>query len=140
MTMDIKTFSVTSAFKNVSSVCFILKTFCDENSVPSEKTREIELSLAEALNNIIKHAYKCDETNKIEIKIKHENDRIELELTDYGEARTNLNKPKLDFDPDDVNSLPEGGMGLFIIEQLMDKNHYRRAGNKNIFTLVKNVN
>ena len=139
MTMDIKTFTVTGAFKNVSSVCFMLKTFCDENGVPEDKIREVELSLAEALNNIIKHAYKRVETNKIDIQFKYEDNRLEIVLTDYGEARKNLNKPVLEFDPDDVNSLPEGGMGLFIIEQLMDENKYLRVGNKNIFTLVKKI-
>jgi serine/threonine-protein kinase RsbW len=137
--MDSKTFTINSAYKNVSSVCFIAKTYCEENCISEEKTREVELSLAEALNNIIKHSYKGDETNKIDIKMGFENNRIAITLTDYGESRQNLKKPVLEFDPDDIDSLPEGGMGLFIIEQLMDENIYNADGNKNTFTLVKNV-
>lgn len=139
MIMEIKAFTVNSEYKNVSSVCFILKTFCEEHNVPEEKIREIELSLAEALNNIIKHAYKSVETNKIDIQFKYNDEKLEISLTDFGEPRENLNKPVLEFDPSDVNSLPEGGMGLFIIEQLMDENIYSRIGNKNVFTLVKNI-
>jgi serine/threonine-protein kinase RsbW len=137
--MDSKSFTINSAYKNVSSVCFIAKTYCEENCISEEKTREVELSLAEALNNIIKHSYKGDETNKIDIKMGFENNRITITLIDYGESRQNIKKPVLEFDPEDIDSLPEGGMGLFIIEQLMDENIYNVDGNKNTFTLVKNV-
>ena len=138
--MNKKNFTIDSEYKNVSSVCFITKTFCEENNLFDEKIKEIELSLAEALNNIIKHAYKGDETNQIEISMWFDNNKFSIELIDYGEPRLNTGKPVLEFDPDDIDSLPEGGMGLFIIEQLMDENHYSREGNKNIFRLVKNVN
>ena len=134
-----KSISINSEFKNVSSVCFIVKTFCVENSVSEEKTKEIELSLAEALNNIIKHSYKGDKNNKIDITMNCNDEKFTIELTDYGESRKNLNKPVLEFDPSDIGSLPEGGMGLYIINQLMDDNIYSVQGNKNIFTLVKNI-
>lgn len=137
--MNSKNFSINSKYKNVSSACFIIKTFCEDNNIPDGTIREIELCLAEALNNIIKHAYKGDETNLIEIDVEVEETKVTICLTDFGEPRKNLGKPKLEFDPNDIDSLPEGGMGLFIIEQLMDENTYSRDGDKNIFKLVKNI-
>ena len=121
--MDSKSFTINSAYKNVSSVCFIAKTFCEENYVNEDKTREIELSLAEALNNIIKHAYKGDETNKIEIAMTYDDNKLTIKLIDNGIPRKNLKKPVLEFDPNDIDSLPEGGMGLFIIEQFEIPGH-----------------
>lgn len=138
--MNNKSFTINSEYKNVSSVCFIVKTFCEENYVGEEKIKEIELSLAEALNNIIKHAYKGNESNKIEISMVIEGDIIKIVLTDYGLPREKIGKPVLEFDPNDIDSLPEGGMGLYIIEQLMDENVYFRDGEKNTFTLIKNIN
>jgi serine/threonine-protein kinase RsbW len=137
--MNSKNFTVNSAYKNVSSVCFIAKTFCEENDVSEDKIKEIELCLAEALNNVIKHSYKGNETNKIDIALNFSDNDFIISLTDYGESRKNLSKPVLEFDPDDIESLPEGGMGLFIIEQLMDENVYTIDGNKNIFKLVKHI-
>ena len=136
--MNSKSFTIDSAYKNVSSVCFIAKTYCEEKYLDEEKTREIELCLAEALNNIIKHSYKGEETNKIDFSMEFENSKFTIVLTDFGESRKNLKKPVLEFDPEDIESLPEGGMGLFIIEQLMDENIYSVEENKNTFTLVKN--
>ncbi|MBK8943985.1 MAG: ATP-binding protein [Ignavibacteriae bacterium] len=137
--MNSKKFIINSEYKNVNSVCFITKTFCEDHLISDNSIREIELSIAEALNNIIKHAYKGEENNTIEISMEVKNKIFKIILTDYGIERSNLNKPTLDFDPNDIESLPEGGMGLFIIEQLMDETNYLREGNKNIFTMVKNL-
>lgn len=137
--MNTKSFTINSEYKNVSSVCFIVKTFCEENYIDEEKIKEIELSLAEALNNIIKHAYKGDQSNKIEINMVVEDSKFKVVLTDNGLPRINIGKPVLEFDPNDIDSLPEGGMGLYIIEQLMDENIYFRDGEKNTFTLIKNI-
>lgn len=138
--MDSKSFTINSQYRNVSSVCFITKTFCEEHNINDEQIKEIELSLAEALNNIIKHSYKGKEDQKIEIELSIYNGQFKASLSDFGESRKNLAKPVLEFDPNDVDSLPEGGMGLFIIEQLMDENKYYVEGNKNTFILVKNLN
>lgn len=137
--MNSKKFIINSEYKNVNSVCFITKTFCEDHSISENCIREIELSIAEALNNIIKHAYKGEDKNTIEISLEVKNKTFQIVLTDYGIERSNLNKPTLEFDPNDIESLPEGGMGLFIIEQLMDEAIYLREGNKNIFTMVKNL-
>lgn len=138
--MNSKNFTINSAYQNVSSVCFIIKTFCEELHINGDKVREIELSIAEALNNIIKHSYKGNEENKIDICMSVDDGKFIINLTDYGESRKNVGKPVLEFDPADIDSLPEGGMGLFIIEKLMDENIYSIDGNKNIFTLVKTIN
>ncbi len=137
--MNSKSFSINSEYKNVSSACFIVKTFCEDNYIQDSSIREIELALAEALNNIIKHAYKGNETNIIEINVECDTNEVVIILTDFGEGRKNLGKPKLEFDPTDIDSLPEGGMGLFIIEQLMDENIYTTNGKKNTFKLVKKI-
>ncbi|MCB0732626.1 MAG: ATP-binding protein, partial [Ignavibacteriae bacterium] len=88
-------------------------TFCEDHIVPEATIREIELCLAEALNNIIKHAYKGNEENIINILLEYSENKFKIVLEDTGIERANLDKPTLEFDPEDVDSLPEGGMGLF---------------------------
>ncbi len=135
--MDLKSFSINSDYKNVSSACFIAKTFCEDHSVNESTTKEIELCLAEALNNIIKHSYKGDNKNLIDIDLIFDENKFTFSLSDYGLPRTNVDKPKLEFDPNDIDSLPEGGMGLFIISQLMDESTYISENGKNTFTVSK---
>ncbi len=137
--MDSKSFSISSEYKNVSSACFITKTFCEDHFVADNTIKEIELCLAEALNNIIKHSYKGDNKQLIDIDLQFSGNKFSFSLTDYGLPRTNVDKPKLEFDPNDIDSLPEGGMGLFIIEQLMDENNYKSENGKNTFEVIKYI-
>jgi serine/threonine-protein kinase RsbW len=51
-----------------------------------------------------------------------------------------MNKPTLEFDPDDIDSIPEGGMGLYIIDQLMTDSNYSTDNGINTFTMKKILN
>lgn len=96
-----------------------------------------DICLTEALNNVIKHAYKGERDKTIEVKIFKEPNLIEVEIIDEGLPRTNLEIKNLDYDPTNLNSLPESGMGLYIIKQLMDDLDYFSVNGKNYFILKK---
>jgi serine/threonine-protein kinase RsbW len=46
-------------------------------------------------------------------------------------------KPRLDYCPKDVAGLPEGGMGLYIMHQVMDRVEYASEGGRNVLTLTR---
>lgn len=76
---------------------------------------EIELALTEALANVIEHGYEGDETQKIEVGVEIEGDRLRISVRDWGRQA----------DPDafeqrDLDDPGEGGYGVFLMEQLMD--------------------
>ena len=48
-------------------------------------------------------------------------------------------KPQLDYCPKDVAGLPEGGMGLYIMHQVMDRVEYASEGGRNVLTLTRLV-
>jgi len=91
----------------------------------------------EALNNVIKHSYKSLPENELSVLLCIDLEKVKLDISDFGIPRTNLGKACLDFDPEDITNLPEGGMGLFIIENLMDETYYISDGKTNVFTLIK---
>ena len=138
--MPSETYSIESKYKNIAEVSNSVKRFCLLNKIGEEKSNDIIICLIEALNNVIKHSYNDDETKIIEIEVhKNENDFTAF-ILDEGISRTNFEKPELDFDPKDIENLPESGMGLFIIESLMDSTYYESKGKKNIFTMKKLLN
>ena len=99
----------------------------------------LENGFTEALNNVIKHSYKGESDKPIEVVVNKKKKLLEIEIIDTGEARKSFEKPTLDFDPDDIQSLPEGGMGLFIIEEIMNETNYKVVDGKNIFIMRKFV-
>ena len=128
---------IDSSFREISSFSSKVRSFLEKNSISEEIINAVDISLVEALNNVVEHAYGMKQGNRIEINIEIVSNKIILQLCDWGIARTNLEKAKLDFDPDDIDNLPEGGMGLFIIEQLMDKTEYSSIDGKNTYIMVK---
>ena len=51
--------------------------------------------------------------------------------------RIQVDKSPLEFDPTELNMLPEGGLGLAIIREVMDDVTYSRRHDKNTLSLTK---
>ncbi len=113
------------------------------DSFSVEKLSEIEQALVETVNNCIEHAYSGLEDRQITIKYALSNDRFLIEITDQGKKIDPQCLKKLttevDFDPSDIDSLPEGGFGLKVINSCMDEVNYRREHGKNHWSLTKFV-
>lgn len=76
---------------------------------------EIELALTEALANVIEHGYEGDETQKIEVGVEVEADRLRVSVRDWGRQAD-----AAAFESRDLDDPGEGGYGVFLMEQLMD--------------------
>ncbi len=76
---------------------------------------EVVSAFGEAFNNVALHAYGEGQHGDAIIEIRWTSDVLTMELTDVGRS----------FDPDavappELESLPEGGMGLFIMRSFVD--------------------
>lgn len=130
-------FSIPSDYDKVESVIFSVKDFLSKNNIETHILNGIDICLTEALNNIIKHAYKGEKNNLIEVIVTKEKNFLELQLIDSGIPRDSLVIKELNFDPNDIDNLPESGMGLYLIKQLIDEMDYYSINGKNYFTLRK---
>jgi serine/threonine-protein kinase RsbW len=78
---------------------------------------ELVLAIAEAAQNIVKHAYKNIDstTDKMEIKISLKDSELEIGFFDKGRAvdPANVRHRKID-------DVKPGGLGTFFIQQIMD--------------------
>ncbi|MCF8414016.1 MAG: ATP-binding protein [Melioribacteraceae bacterium] len=112
-----------------------MKFFLIGKNVNKEKITFIELILTEALNNVIQHSYDSRTGNMIEISGDISENLLELKINDFGNPRENFIIKAPEFNAEDVNSLPESGMGLHVINELADSLHYESNQGKNIFTI-----
>jgi len=135
--MAIEKFSITSEYHNISMVSRKIKLFLIEDGVSREIIDPIQISLMEALNNSIEHSYLEKPGNNIDIIVSTSAKKIEVNILETGIPRTNFDKPKLQFDPNDLSTAPEGGMGLFIIDNLMDATSYSSNRGVNTTTFYK---
>jgi serine/threonine-protein kinase RsbW len=108
-----------------------------EDGVEEFVCNAFDICITEAVNNVIKHAYKGDSSKYVQVNVKREHEFVEIQIIDEGSPRSSFVIPDLDYDPSDINNLPESGMGLYIMSQLMDNLDYFSVNGKNYFTLKK---
>ncbi|KAF0152444.1 MAG: anti-sigma regulatory factor serine/threonine protein kinase [Ignavibacteria bacterium] len=132
-----KNFSLISDYDQVAGINISIRHFLEDENVEQHICNGVEICLTEALNNVIKHSYKGEQSCKIDVNVAVDSKLMEIQIVDEGESRKNLEIKELDFDPNDIDSLPESGMGLYIIKQLMDELDYYKLNGKNCFVLRK---
>ena len=107
-------------------------------SLDIEEIGTVELVMAEALNNIVEHAYPDgDATGSIDITCEHENDGLHLCVIDRGRGMPDGRTPlgaRVEVDVA-LNDMPEGGFGWFLIRDLAKDVTYRRIGSENHLNL-----
>lgn len=90
-----------------------------------------EIVIAEALNNIVEHAY-ADQAGTIVVSLDLGDDGLECAFTDQGAPMPNNTLPKGKLQNlDDVADLPEGGFGWYLIRALAQDLQYSRAQDQN---------
>jgi serine/threonine-protein kinase RsbW len=106
------------------------------SSVAAEDKGMAELVLAEAMNNIVEHAY-IEMTGEITLTLWQSEGEVACRITDRGAAMPG------DTMPDGVlaahveaDALPEGGFGWFLIRSLSRDLRYSRHGTLNELTFV----
>ena len=103
-----------SSLKDVRS--FSREVF-DKLQLDQDLKDELVLAIAEAAQNIVKHAYKDNEDNsdKMEITISLNDSELEIGFFDKGRAvdQNNVRHRKID-------DVKPGGLGTFFIQQIMD--------------------
>lgn len=108
-----------------------------EQSHPAAAGFSWELGLAEAMNNIVEHAYSGSGKGKIGLSLVFTDAQLTARFSDKGRAmpQGGIPAPK---DPDlDVarEDLPEGGFGWTMIHALASEVAYRRIDGVNHLTM-----
>ena len=105
----------------------------------AEEMGSIEIVLAEALNNVVEHAYPDDETGEVTLSLRLRNSGLMVEVRDQGRPMPQGRAPIGDHPmAEDNDPMPEGGYGWYLIRELVRDLIYDRRDGENIliFRLV----
>ena len=107
---------------------------------PPELLFQIKLVLEEMGTNIVKYGYDDEDRKNIEIILTSESDSLTMEISDDGrpfDPFTDAPPPDLD---SDIPDRPIGGLGVYLVQKMMDEARYRREDGRNKLTLIKHRN
>jgi serine/threonine-protein kinase RsbW len=94
--------------ENVAVIRHLLGAFAEALRMPPAVVDDMRLAVTEACTNVVRHAYREDETGPIELVIKPHGDRLEMIISDRGRG------------PGPSPDVAGPGLGLPLIAALAD--------------------
>lgn len=124
-----------SSLKDVRS--FSREVF-EKFKIQEDLREELVLAIAEAAQNIVKHAYKDfpNTEDRMAVSISCENNKLEISFFDKGKP---VEKNKVKHRA--IDDVKPGGLGTFFIQQIMDSIHFQEGKDPwiNHLVLTKNL-
>ena len=101
-------------------------------------TMQIKLALEEVVTNVILYAYPNKKDQDIRIDMNYVNKQLAIVITDKGTPFNPLEmkEPDITLPPEER---PIGGLGIYLVKQLMTEVTYSRSSGKNILTMTKDI-
>ena len=110
----------------------------EEASLGMPEVFQLNLALEEAVSNVINYAYPGQEGMPISLVMNGEDTLFVFTLTDEGIPFNPLESEEPDLTLG-AEERPIGGLGIFLVKQLMEKVEYSRTEGKNILTMTYNT-
>lgn len=109
---------------------------CEDQEVDADTAFSLRLAVDEACTNIIQHGYAGMDPGSIILDLRFESDKVVVDLTDFGRAFEPAEPERPDLTAP-AEERKEGGLGLFLIYETMDRIDYRVVAEGNILTFTK---
>lgn len=120
----------------------LLATFvegvCEEVGMDAGTTMQMNLAMEEAVVNVMNYAYPIGEKGEIAIEATTDNGMLNFVIKDSGTPFDPTAKEDADTTLS-AEERPIGGLGIFLVKQIMDNVNYEYKEGKNVLTLSKRI-
>ncbi|MBQ9418470.1 MAG: ATP-binding protein [Bacteroidales bacterium] len=124
--------------QEIPQLADFIDSFATQHSIPPALSMSLNLALEEAVVNVMNYAYPAGTVGEVHLSAEAADGTATFVLTDSGTPfdPTATPPPDLTLGADDR---PIGGLGIFLVGQIMDTVAYQRQDDKNILTMTKNI-
>ena len=130
--------SLANELHEIAGVAAQVDAFCAAHKLPPGVSYALNLSIDEILTNTISYGYDDDEPHRIEVIVSLEEDALAVVIVDDSMPFDLGLAPERDLDLS-LEDTALGGLGLYLVHQMMDRVDYRREEGCNVVTLIKKV-
>ena len=133
-----KEIRIINQINELQKVAQFIEEIGEELRLSAELQMKLNLVLEEMVSNVIFYAYPDDVEAEIEIVAKSDSKELTFTLTDQGREFDPTMREETDLSVNPANR-DLGGMGIYIVKNIMDKVTYQRLDGKNILTMTKKI-
>lgn len=133
-----KHFVIENQVEELTSLAEKIEEMAEEWELSQALAMNINLVVEEAVSNVIFYAFDDSNKHKIIISVTLNNNLLTIEITDSGKPFNPLLQQQPDIELP-AEERPVGGLGIFLISQIMDEMNYARQKDQNILTLKKSI-
>ena len=109
---------------------------CEEVGFDPAVAIQMNLAIEEAVVNVMTYAYPTGTTGNINIEAQANDERLKFTIIDSGIPFDPTTKAEVETTLS-AEERPIGGLGIYLVRQLMDSINYERVDGKNVLTLRK---
>ena len=110
--------------------------FCRAHHVPDTTRHAADLALEEHLTNVLAYGFKNGGERWVSVELHVERGALVASVADNGDAYNPLNSPPVDTSVP-LEDKPIGGLGVYLMKQVMDELTYARNGGMNVLRMSK---
>lgn len=123
---------------NLKEVRHFIAEALKETSLSEVEVNALVLAVDEVCANIIIHSASCDETKTLDVYAEIKSKEVVFEVIDKGLGYDirNHKMPKLN---EIIKAKQKGGVGLMLVQKIMDKIDFIPGNNGNIIRLIKHI-
>ena len=133
-----KELRIKNQISELEKVAQFVEEIGEELGLSMELQMNLNIVMEEMVTNVIFYAYPEGEVADIELLAKSDGKELTFVLSDQGKEFDPTAKEDADLD---VNPADRelGGMGIFIVKNIMNKVTYQRLEGKNLLTMTKGI-
>ena len=128
---------VDATTNNIAIVDEFVTNELEKHGADHKTVQQIKLVLEEVLVNVANYAYP-EGNGTMQIDVDIDNDTLTLVVSDAGIPFDPHNAPEPDITLP-IEQRRIGGLGIFLVQQIMDEMIYERVNDRNVLTLRKKI-
>ncbi|MDE0406680.1 MAG: ATP-binding protein [Alphaproteobacteria bacterium] len=125
--------------REIAGIAARIDGFCAGHGIAREVAYAVNLALEELLSNTIAYGYNDEEPHRIEVLLRLEGQALVVIVVDDARAFDPTRTPE----PDPASLLDDedglGGLGLLLVNRMMDRVEYQRRAGCNVTVLTKDT-
>jgi Anti-sigma regulatory factor (Ser/Thr protein kinase) len=124
--------------QQIPQLAEFVETIAGEKNLDQAMAMSLNLALEEAVTNVILYAYPDGIDGLVDIEAYIRKDCLEFILSDSGKPFDPTAAPEADITLG-VDERSIGGLGIYLVRNIMDSVSYRYENGKNILTMIKKI-